>query len=67
VLPSDAAAEPAIAAYREAYSLIPLDAAAAETAFGRLHADAPSDPCVAFHLERLKRGEHSPRFVMTEK
>jgi adenylate cyclase len=35
--------------------------------FDQLTQEAPDDPCVALHLERLRRGDHGVTVVMTEK
>jgi class 3 adenylate cyclase/CHASE2 domain-containing sensor protein len=35
--------------------------------FGQLTQEAPNDPCVTLHLERLRRGDHGATVVMTEK
>jgi len=54
--------------YREAYLALEVgDLSDALARFQALHAEAPSDGPVAFHLDRLLRNEGGTLIVMTEK
>jgi adenylate cyclase len=51
----------------DAYTRIDEDGAAALELFSALHGEAPDDPCISLHLERLKKGVFGTAIVMTEK
>lgn len=53
--------------YEAAYALLDRDDDAAEQAFARLAEERPKDGLVAFHLARLRRGEHGDTIVFSEK
>ncbi|MFI3135512.1 MAG: adenylate/guanylate cyclase domain-containing protein [Methylococcaceae bacterium] len=54
-------------AYEQAYSLLNDDPVAALRAFTVLATKRPEDALVAFHVERLARGEHGDVIVLNEK
>jgi adenylate cyclase len=53
--------------YGIAFARLESEAPDALALFDQLTQEAPDDPCVALHLERLKRGDHGATVVMTEK
>lgn len=53
--------------YEAAYALLAQRDAMALDAFAKLHEARPADRLVAFHLERLRKGEHGMSIVMTGK
>jgi class 3 adenylate cyclase/CHASE2 domain-containing sensor protein len=53
--------------YREAYLLLERGDAGAGAAFETLARDYPEDPCVAYHLERIRQGQTGVAIVMSEK
>jgi adenylate cyclase len=53
--------------YEQAYNLLQVDSVAALQAFAELAASRPNDALVAFHLERLQRGEQGDVIVLHEK
>ncbi len=55
------------ARYREAYEMLKGGAGDAKPLFEALAREVPDDPCVAFHLGRLRQGASGIAVVMTEK
>ena len=53
--------------YGIAFARLERDAPDALALFDQLTQEAPDDPCVALHLDRLRRGDHGVTVVMTEK
>ena len=53
--------------YCEAYGMLKDGAREAKVLFEALALDAPDDPCVAFHLGRIRQGANGIAVVMTEK
>jgi adenylate cyclase len=53
--------------YCEAYELLKTGARDAAPLFEALAREAPEDPCIAFHLGRIRRGVSGVAVVMTEK
>jgi adenylate cyclase len=53
--------------YQQAYNLLNTEPTAALQAFTELAAKRPEDGLVAFHLERLRRGEQGDVIVLNEK
>lgn len=76
-LTAEAAAGPAVAAYREAFALLRESggpcrestglAEKAKQAFARLVEAYPDDPLARFHHQRLLRGDYGVRIVMESK
>lgn len=66
LLPAEAA-RPTMQAYAEAYSLLDAGDTAAPAAFAALHAQAPDDPLIALHDDRLRRGESGTLVVLGAK
>lgn len=56
-LPDQVADSPRIEAYRRAFQQLATDPAAARDAFRQLARRFPDDPLIAFHHQRLNRGE----------
>ena len=56
-----------LARYCEAFDKIKSCPQEAMELFHTLHTESPNDPCVKFHLERLRRGLRSIDMVMSEK
>lgn len=54
-------------AYEHAYTLLTTDPKAAAQAFAALAQARPNDPLVAFHLQRLQKGEQGDIIVFAEK
>jgi adenylate cyclase len=59
--------EEADGAYDAAFALLDSDPAGALAAFEALHAARPGDGLVAFHVRRLRAGEHGTQWTMTRK
>jgi adenylate cyclase len=53
--------------YGEAFTKLKESAPEALELFAALEAEDPSDPCVEFHLKRLRQGQSGVAIVMTEK
>ncbi len=53
--------------YGIAFAMLERQAPDALALFDQLTQEAPDDPCVALHLERLRRGDQGTTVVMTEK
>jgi class 3 adenylate cyclase len=53
--------------YRIAFTKLEEDSPDALTLFDALHEEAPDDPCVALHAERLRHGDRGTAMAMTEK
>ncbi|HXL99634.1 MAG TPA: adenylate/guanylate cyclase domain-containing protein [Rhizomicrobium sp.] len=53
--------------YKEAFDTLTQEPAEALPLFETLAAQAPGDPCVKLHVERLRRGERGAAVVMEEK
>jgi adenylate cyclase len=53
--------------YEDAFALLAAEDDRALDAFERLHARRPDDALVAFHLQRLRRGEQGARFAVDSK
>jgi len=53
--------------YGIAFALLQRQAPDALALFDQLTQEAPDDPCVALHVERLRRGDRGTTVVMTEK
>ena len=53
--------------YGIAFARLERQAPDALALFDQLTQEAPDDPCVALHVERLRRGDHGTTVVMTEK
>jgi class 3 adenylate cyclase len=53
--------------YCDAYAMLQQDEKRAALLFDTLAGDAPDDPCVLFHLDRVRRGVGAAPVVMTEK
>jgi class 3 adenylate cyclase len=66
-LQSDDHRDDFMARYRAAYTLLETGSAAATPLFEALAREAPDDPCVAFHLDRMRQGIRGVDVVMTEK
>ena len=64
---SDDALQAPHGAYLEAYALLAANDPDASDAFGALLAQAPDDPLVRFHSDRLRRGETGVQIVLDEK
>ena len=56
-----------ISRYAEAYGMLKAQAPGTEPVFEGLAREAPADPCVAFHLSRIRQGVTGVTVVMTEK
>lgn len=56
-----------MARYCQAYELLRENASVAAPLFGSLAQEEPNDPCVAFHLNRIRQGISDVTIVMTEK
>ena len=56
-----------IGRYCEAYAMLQQDPARAALLFDALAAEAPNDPSVLFHVERVHKGMGGAPLVMTEK
>ncbi len=56
-----------ISRYGQAYAMLQAHTPGAAPVFEDLAREAPDDPCVAFHLERMRRGVTGVTVVMTEK
>jgi adenylate cyclase len=56
-----------ISRYAEAYAMLKAQAPGTEPVFEGLAREAPADPCVAFHLSRIRQGVTGVTVVMTEK
>ncbi len=53
--------------YREAFAKLEDCSPEALAMFGELQREAPDDPCVSLHLQRLREGDRGVAMVMTEK
>jgi class 3 adenylate cyclase/CHASE2 domain-containing sensor protein len=53
--------------YAAAFAQLEGRAPGALALFDQLTQEAPDDPCVALHLDRLRRGDHGTTVTMTEK
>jgi class 3 adenylate cyclase len=53
--------------YRMAYIKLEQDSPEAQSLFDALHDEAPDDPCVALHAQRLRHGDRGTAMAMTEK
>jgi len=53
--------------YGVAFARLEREAPDALALFNQLTQEAPDDPCVALHVERLRRGDRGTTVVMTEK
>jgi hypothetical protein len=53
--------------YRMAFEKLEADSPEALSLFDALHEEAPDDPCVAMHAERLRHGDRGIAMAMTEK
>ncbi|HET7085989.1 MAG TPA: adenylate/guanylate cyclase domain-containing protein [Rhizomicrobium sp.] len=56
-----------LARYGEAYAMLKMGAPDAGKLFESLAHDLPEDPCITFHLNRLRQGVVGDTVVMTEK
>jgi hypothetical protein len=56
-----------LARYDEAYGLLDTTPGKALELFEALAQESPNDPCVGFHLRRLRGGLRGADLVMTEK
>ena len=66
-LQKEQAQSQATAAYMEAFNLMQRKEPGALEAFVALAGDSPDDPLVAFHLERLQRGEIGATVILSGK
>ena len=53
--------------YGEAYAMLKMGSKGAVGLLEGLARDRPDDPCVAFHLQRVRQGVFGDTVVMTEK
>jgi class 3 adenylate cyclase/CHASE2 domain-containing sensor protein len=56
-----------LARYGEAYAMLKMGSKGAAGLLEGLARDRPDDPCVAFHLQRVRQGVFGDTVVMTEK
>ena len=56
-----------LARYGEAYAMLKMGSKGAAGLLEDLARDRPDDPCVAFHLQRVRQGVVGDTVVMTEK
>ena len=66
-LPEDDGDGAFFARYCEAYEMLKDGASDAKPLFEALAREAPDDPCVAFHLGRIRQGASGIAVIMTEK
>jgi class 3 adenylate cyclase/CHASE2 domain-containing sensor protein len=66
-LTDDQAKSTFISRYLAAYEALKMETPQAVSLFEALAQENPRDPCVAFHLKRLRQGERGVTVVMTEK
>jgi adenylate cyclase len=65
--PEQAADAALLARYEAAYAALGAGRPCARARFQALQAEAPADPCIAFHCARLAGGESGIRLVMGDK
>ena len=56
-----------LARYGEAYAMLKMGSKGAAGLLEGLARDRPDDPCIAFHLQRVRQGVFGDTVIMTEK